>query len=88
MATRDISDYLVVKAYDEFSRYEGRWIIPGCPFPYGYLMEWTGLSFKECYGAMMRAEKRGFIEYGTSLKAGWLTDKGKKLLLEGENEQK
>jgi hypothetical protein len=84
MATKDISDLQVLQAYDEFKKYEGPWVEPHVKFPYGILMEWTGLSFKECYGAMERAERRGLIDCGVSLRSGWLTDKGKELLKQAE----
>lgn len=84
MATRDISDVQVLKAYQEFKKYTGPWIESQCLFPYGVLMQWTGLSFKECYAAMERAERRGLIEYGVSLRSGWITEKGIKLLEQAE----
>lgn len=31
---------------------------------------------KVIYAAMERAHARGLVEYGVSLRAGWLTDKG------------
>jgi len=32
---------------------------------------------KVIYAAMRRADDHGYIEYGVSLRGGWLTDKGK-----------
>jgi hypothetical protein len=40
----------------------------------------TGETEKVCWRAMERAERHGLIEYGVSLRAAWLTNKGKQLL--------
>ena len=75
MSRKDISDLLVVKAYAEYSKNLGK-------FPYEILSEWTGQNEKVCYRAMERAYKHELIEYGVSLRTGWLTDKAKALLEE------
>jgi len=76
MATKDISDIEVIKAQFDYlqNRCNG----------YGYkiLSKRTSQCEKVCYYAMMRAHKRGFLEYGTSLKNAWITEKGMKLLNE------
>ncbi len=69
MATKDISDLQVLKAYSR-SRDLGK-------FPEEILQEETGECEKVCFKAMERAHDRGLIEYGCSLRSGWLTDKGK-----------
>lgn len=53
-------------------------------FPYDYLSEWTGYPEKVCYAAMERAVDHDLIEYGVSLRTGWLTEKGKSVLAELE----
>ena len=40
----------------------------------------TGQPENVCYKAMERAEERGLIESGVSLRTGWLTEKGEALL--------
>jgi hypothetical protein len=75
LATKHISDALVCAAFQaakgaNFSRY-----------PYDFLMEETKAPFKVCYRAMERAERNGLVDYGVSLRTGWLTDKGILLLL-------
>lgn len=44
------------------------------------LMRETGLSEKECYAAMLRCAKKNYVEYGVSLRCGWLTQEGKNAL--------
>ena len=50
------------------------------PFPYEKLAEITGAPEKVTYAACERACDRELIEYGVSLRTGWLTDKGKALV--------
>lgn len=73
--TSDISDEQVVWAYA---------ITKGSreAYPYDYLMQTTGFPFKVCYAAMQRAERRGLVDYGVSLRTGWLTPTGQKLFHE------
>lgn len=79
MAMKDISDKQVCEAYVESKRQREE--IPyWYEHPYSILMRTTGQCEKVCYRAMERACDRGFIEYGVSLRTGWLTDEGKKLL--------
>ena len=82
MSTKDVTDLMVCEAYalkrkeyDETGDYS---------FPYETLMIRTGECFKVCYRAMERACNRGLIEYGVSLRTGWLTDKGLALVKESE----
>lgn len=95
MATRDITDEQVcraVQAYQDAIRapYEGLAIFgftlasDAPPFPYEALAAQTGQPEKVCYRAMERAERRGLIEVGTSLRTGWLSEKGKELLVLSE----
>lgn len=73
MATKDISDAQVCQAYVDASALAGVW-------PYDLLMKRTGQPFKVCYSAMERAFDRDLIDFGVSLRAGFLTSKGKALL--------
>lgn len=56
------------------------------PFPYEALAAQTGQPERVCYRALERAERRGLIEYGVSLRTGWLTDKGRAVLAAGSKE--
>ncbi|MCJ2023577.1 hypothetical protein [Methylobacterium sp. J-067] len=48
--------------------------------PVRILQEWTGQPLKVCYRCMERACDRGLIEYGVSLRCGWIDAKGYELL--------
>lgn len=84
MTRKDISDVEVCKAYKEYKRLVDT--IPVLsfavfpPFPYEVLAKKFDCDEKVAYRACERAEDRGLIEYGTSLRSGWLTNKGKDLL--------
>lgn len=69
MAVKDITDTQVCRAVAE---YQSR----GEPFPYDILHAQTGEPIKVCLRAMERAVGRDLIEYGVSLRTGWLTPKG------------
>jgi hypothetical protein len=71
MAAKDIPDYLVCRAYV---------VSYGDTFPEQYLAQQTGQPEKVCFAAMNRAFKHGLIDYGVSLRSGWLTEAGKLLL--------
>lgn len=77
MATKDISDLLVCKAYRK-----------GEGLSNGYvdeiLMAETGEVQKVCLSAMSRACGRGLVDYGISLRSGFLTKEGRELLEAGE----
>ena len=78
MATKDITDKQVVEAYQEYQKSvaeEGY-----LKYPYEILRDITGEPEKVCLRAMERAEGRGFIECGVSLRSGWITDEGLKLI--------
>lgn len=79
MATKDITDLMVCQAYQDRQPTE---------LPYDLLMQRTGECLKVCYRAMERAHGRGYIEYGVSLRSGWLTDKGKQLLKENMTQKR
>jgi hypothetical protein len=76
MSRKGISDKLVCDAYFQ-AREKNVW-------PYELLEEWTGEPFKVCYRAMERAHKNGLVDYGVSLRSGFLTDKGRELIGELE----
>lgn len=75
MSRKNVSDLLVCKAYAIGKPFDDKW-------PYDLLEEWTGEPVKVCYRAMERANDRGYIEYGTSLRSGWLTEKGQQMIAE------
>ncbi len=62
---------------DDLSLIEG---MKSLRFPYDFLAEWTGQSPKVCWAAMERACAHDLVEYGVSLRTGWLTEKGQDLL--------
>ena len=78
MAVKDITDKQVLEAYLKFQENNELW-------PYEYLGQVTGEPLKVCYRALERASKRDLIDYGVSLRSGWITAKGKALL---DKEQK
>lgn len=83
MSTKHITDLQVLEAYKlyaEYSKFPQHY--PKGYFPYVILQEMTGQCEKVCYRAMERAADRDLIEYGVSLRTGWLTEKGEKLLKE------
>jgi hypothetical protein len=77
VATKDVSDVEVLRAYRDWRAdprcHHERW-------PYDLLVERTGQPLKVCYRAMERADRRGLIDYGVSLRTGWLTPEGAALL--------
>lgn len=77
MATKDITDYQVCQAFEKK-------IKDGEGFADSILEQMTGEPPKVCERAMERAEKRGLIESGISLRTGWLTQAGLELLRQGD----
>jgi hypothetical protein len=80
VATKDISDVQICEAVKAANE---------CHFahwPYDWLQHWTREPYKVCYRALERAADRGLIQYGSSLRTGWLTEKGEELLKESTNE--
>lgn len=80
MAMKDISDRQVLLAY--MQSYCEREILgtQDYRFPYKILVEWTGQPEKICYRCMERADGRGLLCYGVSLRTGWIEPKGYALL--------
>jgi len=77
MAMKDITDAQVCRAVQDFRDRN-----LDLPWPYEALAAETGQPEKVCFRAMERADRRGFLEYGVSLRTAWLTEKGKALLKE------
>jgi hypothetical protein len=76
-----ISDYEVCLAYQEHDKNR-----LGANDAVDILVEKFNIPYKVCWSACERAEDRGLIEYGSTLRLGWLTNKGKKLIKENQNE--
>lgn len=74
MATKDVTDVQVCVAVVVCRGLD--YVI----WPYDLLSKHTCQPVKVCYNAMRRTAKRGYLEYGTSLRTAWLTDKGLDLL--------
>ncbi len=74
--TADITDAMVVTAYNDANRLGGA---ERNVFAYDILCGVLGCPEKVAYAAMERAADRGFIEYGVSLRTGWITPKGEAL---------
>lgn len=71
---KHVDDLMVVQAVELYSRSNAGL------FPYEMIAACTGCPEKVAYRACERACDNGLIEYGVSLRTGWLTDKGKALL--------
>lgn len=83
MHRKNITNRHVCLAYIEAERLNDlradKTLFTGDPvvFPYDVLIGWfPTCPFKVAYRAMERACAAGMIEYGTSLRTGWLTAKG------------
>jgi hypothetical protein len=72
MATKDITDIQVVRAFVDA---KATGVLADA-----VLMQRTGQPEKVVYRAMERAERRGLIDCGVSLRAGWPTERGLELL--------
>ena len=78
MKTSDITDLQVLQS-------QQRWLLQrDGPWGYEILERETGIHSKVCWRAFERAEKRGLLEYGVSLRTAWITEKGKELLRQHE----
>lgn len=81
MATKDITAKMVCAAYVKADTYRTlKAEYDPIKFASDFLLEETGECEKVVERAMERAESRGLLDYGVSLRSGWLTDKGKELL--------
>jgi hypothetical protein len=81
MARKDISDLQVLRAYEKSLALRGLSDWREHKWPYEILAEETGEHWKVCYRACERADSRGLINYGTSLRSGWVTGKGRELIV-------
>ena len=80
MATKDITDKQVCEAYKDVAIIKKNGdIFSMCIFPHELLQIRTKECRKVCIRATQRAENRGFIDCGITLRSGWLTDEGKEL---------
>jgi hypothetical protein len=70
---KDIPDGEVLLAYERSSN-------ENAPYPYIQLMEKYNCPFKVAYQKMQRLSDGNYVDYGVSLRCGWLTDKGKEAL--------
>lgn len=73
MKTSDISDLQVIQAYAEWTRYR-----LDCPDEILALK--LNAPPKVVYRSMERVAAKGYVDYGVSLRTGWLTDKGKAII--------
>lgn len=79
MARKDISDYEIVQ--------ESAKLLPDYGNMVTVLMERTGQPEKVCMAALLRAEDRGLIECGVSIRFPWLTLKGWALLKQSDDNE-
>jgi len=78
MATKDITDLQVCEAFAQMrSRREAGEI---SVYVDDILHQHTGEHMKVCFRAMERACSRGLVDYGVSLRGGWLTEAGIELI--------
>lgn len=76
MATKNITDRQVCEAVEaSHNNHFKEW-------SYDLLHKMTGEPEKVCYRALERAASRGLVEYGISLRTGWLTKRGKETISE------
>lgn len=73
-------DRLLLAAYRD---QQGRLSEPGHRWPYE-IAEAAGYPWKVAYRRMERLVELGFVDYGVSLRTGWLTEKGRARLAELE----
>lgn len=81
MKRSDISDLEVCRAVAEYQK-----DIWKSPFPYEALAKKFNCDEKLAFSACERAYDNDLIEFGTSLRTGWLTEKGENLLREIDKE--
>lgn len=87
MKRSDITDLQMLEAYEQFRmRKKEPW---DGKFADAILKErFPDAPEKVIWAAMERVSDRNLVEYGTSLRSGWLTDKGKALLASARAQQK
>lgn len=77
MKTSDITDLEVCEAVQK--AHENLWK----EYAYQIIAKKRGCAEKVAYRAMERASDHGLINFGVSLRTGWLTDKGQILISAG-----
>ena len=82
MSRKDISDYQILLAYKACRSAVNNHKNGIDIWPDELLHEVMKQPLKVCWAAMERACDRGLIEYGVSLRSGWITEEGMKLLAE------
>jgi len=80
MAAKDITDKHVVEAYRDSIAFREVNRMEDWLWPADILAERTGQPYKVCLAAINRAVDRDYIDYGVSLRCGFVTEKGEKLL--------
>jgi hypothetical protein len=80
MATKDITDLQVCTAVHQRMSIRDTTNIKT---NLDVLQELTGQPYKVCWRALERACKRGYLDYGVSLRFAWLDEAGKTLLKVG-----
>lgn len=78
MSRKDVTDVMVCHAVAEYQAAirAGRHAL----YPYQALAAQTGQPEKVCWRAIERADQRGLLEWGVSLRTAWLTEAGQSLL--------
>jgi len=82
MSRKNISDLQVCLAYKRARELRdlNRNNVTDHVWPEDLLAALTGQPVKVCLRAMERAADRGYIDWGVSLRSGWLTEKGVELI--------
>lgn len=90
MARKDIDDLEVLRAYVDAKSMQLTPILEqrALVWPEQLLQQRTGQPEKVALAAMKRAFDRGLIEYGVSLRSGWLTARGARYLDDNKGWQK
>lgn len=80
MSRKDVTDQMVCCAVDLHRQVAQMFGYKKAPWPYEILAQFLGEPEKVCYRAMERACDRELLDYGVSLRSGWLTKKGHEVL--------
>jgi hypothetical protein len=74
-----------IQMVDVLRAYEASTVARNLRWPVDILIEQFGVPRKVAEHACAKAHDKGLIEYGISLRSGWLTDKGRELLVASQN---
>ena len=80
LASSYITDKMVCMAYAVVEKQRGPDWDTDYEWPYVVLARATNLPETVCFRAMERCASKGLIEYGVSLRTGWLTEAGRELV--------